>query len=249
MVKRRETEDKGGRNMKKMRYILAGIVAAAVLSGCGAGQEPQQVVQQTQPIMTESLGPETVQETAQEAAPKKEETAPETGEAQSAASDTTQESTAQEAVVGETDEESYYRVKAEKEAVEIELDRLEASFRVGELDEESFRSQKWELELQEEELEDQEDYLEHAVDLAYYQSEPGLPEGDLQSLLQQMQELKKQELELEAATDSLERSYRNEEISREDFIRQMTEAVRSEEALDRQEELLERALERLGYDD
>ena len=29
----------------------------------------------------------------------------------------------------------------------------------------------------------------------------------------------------------------------------MTEAVRSEEALDRQEELLERALERLGYDD
>ena len=249
MVKRRETEDKGGRNMKKMRYILAGIVAAAVLSGCGAGQEPQQVVQQTQPIMTESLGPETVQETAQETAPEKEEAASETGETQSGASDTTQESTAQEAVVGETDEESYYRVKAEKEAVEIELDRLEASFRVGELDEESFRSQKWELELQEEELEDQEDYLEHAVDLAYYQSEPGLPEGDLQSLLQQMQELKKQELELEAATDSLERSYRNEEISREDFIRQMTEAVRSEEALDRQEELLERALERLGYDD
>ena len=245
MVKRRETEDKGGRNMKKMRYILAGIVAAAVLSGCGADREPQQVVQQTQPIMTESLGPETIQETA----PEKEEAASETGETQSGASDTTQESTAQEAVVGETDEESYYRVKAEKEAVEIELDRLEASFRVGELDEESFRSQKWELELQEEELEDQEDYLEHAVDLAYYQSEPGLPEGDLQSLLQQMQELKKQELELEAATDSLERSYRNEEISREDFIRQMTEAVRSEEALDRQEELLERALERLGYDD
>lgn len=245
MVKRREIEDKGGRNMKKMRYILAGIVAAAVLSGCRAGQEPQQVVQQTQPIMTESRGPETIQETA----PEKEEAASETGETQSGASDTTQESTAQEAVVGETDEESYYRVKAEKEAVEIELDRLEASFRVGELDEESFRSQKWELELQEEELEDQEDYLEHAVDLAYYQSEPGLPEGDLQSLLQQMQELKKQELELEAATDSLERSYRNEEISREDFIRQMTEAVRSEEALDRQEELLERALERLGYDD
>lgn len=235
MVKRRETEDKGGRNMKKMRYILAGIVAAAVLSGCGAGQEPQQVVQQTQPIMTESLGPETIQETA----PEKEE----------AASETAQGTAAQETTAVETDEESYYRVKAEKEAVEIELDRLEASFRVGELDEESFRSQKWELELQEEELEDQEDYLEHAVDLAYYQSEPGLPEGDLQSLLQQMQELKKQELELEAATDSLERSYRNEEISREDFIRQMTEAVRSEEALDRQEELLERALERLGYDD
>lgn len=226
--------------MKKMRYMVAGIVAAAVLSGCGAAQEPQQAVQQTQPIMTESLGPETTQETA----PEKEDTASETGEAQSAASDTTQETTAVE-----TDEESYYRVKAEKEAVEIELDRLEASFRVGELDEESFRSQKWELELQEEELEDQEDYLEHAVDLAYYQSEPGLPEGDLQSLLQQMQELKKQELELEATTDSLERSYRNEEISREDFIRQMTEAVRSEEALDRQEELLERALERLGYDD
>lgn len=226
--------------MKKMRYMVAGIVAAAVLSGCGAAQEPQQAVQQTQPIMTESLGPETTQETA----PEKEDTASETGEAQSAASDTTQETTAVE-----TDEESYYRVKAEKEAVEIELDRLEASFRVGELDEESFRSQKWELELQEEELEDQEDYLEHAVDLAYYQSEPGLPEGDLQNLLQQIQELKKQELELEATTDSLERSYRNEEISREDFIRQMTEAVRSEEALDRQEELLERALERLGYDD
>lgn len=235
MVKRRETEDKGGRNMKKMRYMVAGIVAAAALSGCGAPQEPQQVVQQTQPIMTESLGPETTQETA----PEKEETA----------SETAQETSAQETTAVETDEESYYRVKAEKEAVEIELDRLEASFRVGELDEESFRSRKWELELQEEELEDQEDYLEHAVDLAYYQSEPGLPEGDLQSLLQQMQELKKQELELEAATDSLERSYRNEEISREDFIRQMTEAVRSEEALDRQEELLERALERLGYDD
>lgn len=224
MVKRRATEEKGGRNMKKMRYLVAGIVAAAVLSGCGADREPQQVVQQTQPIMTESLGPETVQETAQETA-------------------------AQENTAVEADEESYYRVKAEKEAVEIELDRLEASFRVGELDEESFRSQKRELELQEEELEDQEDYLEHAVDLAYYQSEPGLPEGEPQSLLQQMQELKKQELELEAAADSLERSYRNQEISREDFIRQMTETVRSEEALDRQEELLERALERLGYDD
>ena len=236
--------------MKKMRYLVAGIVAAAVLSGCGAGPEPQQVVQQTQPIMTESLGPETTRETAPETSPEKEETAAqEAGEGQSGASETARETAAQETAAVETDEESYYRVKAEKEAVEIELDRLEASFRVGELDEESFRSQKWELELQEEELEDQEDYLEHAVDLAYYQSEPGLPEGDLQSLLQQMQELKKQELELEAATDSLERSYRNEEISREDFIRQMTEAVRSEEALDRQEELLERALERLGYDD
>ena len=43
------------------------------------------------------------------------------------------------------DEETYYQVKAEKDAVEIDIENLEASFRIGTISQEDFTSQKADL--------------------------------------------------------------------------------------------------------
>lgn len=149
----------------------------------------------------------------------------------------------------EADQESYYRVKAEKDAVDIDIDILEADFRVGKTGREEFISRKAELETKEDELERQENILESAIDLAYYQLEEGLPEGDIQSLISQKYELERRDNELETEEDRLEADYRSGKITRDEYIEQRTQGIREEEELERQDDLLERALERLGYDD
>ena len=209
--------------MKK--YIVIGIVAAA-LAGCGN----QQQTAMTQPIVTEAISAQaqteqTQAETEQAQADQSQTGQPQTEESQAAAG-----TEAASLYTGDpaTDEENYYRIKAEKEAVDVEIDRLEASFRIGDLAAEEFRAQKQALERQENELEYQEELLEHAVDLAYMQAGEALPEGDVRTLLQQDAELERQENELELEMDALERSYRNSEIQREDFISQMTELLRSD---------------------
>ena len=230
--------------MKK--YIVIGIVAAA-LAGCGN----QQQTAMTQPIVTEAISAQAQTEQTQAEAEQAQADQSQTGQPQTEQSQAAAGTEAASLYTGdpETDEENYYRIKAEKEAVDVEIDRLEASFRIGDLAAEEFRAQKQALECQENELEYQEELLEHAVDLAYMQAGEALPEGDVRTLLQQDAELERQENELELEMDALERSYRNSEIQREDFISQMTELLRSEEELERQGDRIERALELQGFDD
>ena len=146
------------------------------------------------------------------------------------------------------DVETYCQVKAEKDAVEIEIDNLEAAYRVGSLDQQSFQSQRAALQNQERELDWQEEMLEDMAEMYFYQNVE-LPQGDIQSLLDQLAQVDSEKYEQENQERQLKLQYRNGEISREDFISGMKESIRQEEELDVREELLEDSLERLGWDD
>ena len=236
--------------MKKYLFVTAA-VAAALISGCGAKEEPAGL---TQAISESSVSADTAAESF--AKTSTEASMQETSEAsQTAADPQTADSglgaTALQGTSGDisADAERYYRVKAEKDAVEIDIENLEASYRVGELDRAGFEAQRMELKAEEDSLDMEEDMLEAAMDLYYYQSGEALPEGDPQTLMDESMELKMSESELEIEDHRLEADYRSGAISREDFIEKKTEIVRSEEELDRREDLLERTLERMGYDD
>ena len=146
------------------------------------------------------------------------------------------------------DIETYCQVKAQKDAVEIEIDNLEAAYRVGSLDQQSFQSQRAALQNQERELDWQEEMLEDMAEMYFYQNVE-LPQGDIQSLLDQLAQVDSEKYEQENQERQLKLQYRNGEISREDFISGMKESIRQEEELDVREELLEDSLERLGWDD
>lgn len=252
--------------MKK--YMLIGIMTAGLLMGC----QNQSETQMTQPIVTAEIGSAADAEAASGTGTKTQTNTGAQSVSENGAGEgpsdhvqnsgkSTEGKTVENAVSSvldagsvytgdiETDTENYYKVKAEKDAIDIDIDKLEASYRIGELDTESFRAQKQELKKQEDILDAQEEVLENAVDLAYYQSERNIPEGDIKSLLEQERELKTEENALEIEEEMLELSYKSGEISREEFIKKQTELIRREEALDRRDEEIELALELQGWDD
>ena len=210
------------------RIILTGVTAMLLLAGC-AGQG--QSTAMTQPIASaQSQESQSVQAQAPESSQAAQAALP------SASSDLAQ------------DIETYCQVKAQKDAVEIEIDNLEAAYRVGSLDQQSFQSQRAALQNQERELDWQEEMLEDMAEMYFYQNVE-LPQGDIQSLLDQLAQVDSEKYEQENQERQLKLQYRNGEISREDFISGMKESIRQEEELDVREELLEDSLERLGWDD
>lgn len=212
-------------------YIAAGLLSAGVLMGCGqqaTAAEPVSAAM-TQPIQTTAALLQGGQETS--ASGMEKETVKPSGDL-------------------ETDLSAYARLKAEEEAAEIDIDNLEAAFRVGSIDQESLKSQKAELIQNLQGLERQADILENAIDLAYYEEKgSSLPEGDIKSLLSEKLALESQQSQNELLQEQLEYAYRNGETEREEFIQEYAGYVRTEEELDRREELLENALELQGYDD
>ena len=116
------------------------------------------------------------------------------------------------------------------------------------MDETSFQSQRTALRDQKRELDRQEEVLEDMVEMYYYQTME-IPQGDIQSLLDQLSQVNSQKNDQESQESQLKLQYRNGEISREDFITAMQENISLEEELDVKEELLEDSLERLGWDD
>ena len=241
------------------RIILTGVTAMFLLAGC-AGQG--QSTAMTQPIASaQSQESQSVQAQAPESSQAAQ---PQTAAGQSSSGAADAQTTAsQEAAVQTTaaqaalpsassdlaqDIETYCQVKAQKDAVEIEIDNLEAAYRVGSLDQQSFQSQRAALQNQERELDWQEEMLEDMAEMYFYQNVE-LPQGDIQSLLDQLAQVDSEKYEQENQEHQLKLQYRNGEISREDFISGMKENIRQEEELDVREELLEDSLERLGWDD
>lgn len=149
----------------------------------------------------------------------------------------------------EADAESYYRAKAEQDAIHIDIAKLEADFRVGKLSKEDFSAQKSQLEAEKDALDREEDRLEDSLDLAYSQSSPSLPSGSLEELRSMASELEQKEHQLEDQEDALEQSYWSGDVTRDDFIAQQIELIRTEETMDREADLLEDALEAMGFDD
>lgn len=247
------------------RFILTGpfigAAAAALLTACGQSQSTGM----TQPIAASTAQVQTV---------RTEETSPAAGE--TAAGNTTagnmagaeniaaEETTAAGGALApsetaqtsyptasgdpQQDQDTYCRVKAEQDAIEIEISNLEAVYRVGSMDETSFQSQRTALRDQKRELDRQEEVLEDMVEMYYYQTME-IPQGDIQSLLDQLSQVNSQKNDQESQESQLKLQYRNGEISREDFITAMQENISLEEELDVKEELLEDSLERLGWDD
>ena len=219
---------------KAAKTAASSILLALFLSGCAQGNPVK-----TQPItsMESSSAPQT------EAAAflPSDSTKTAASESSPAASDLTASL--------EADAESYYRAKAEQDAIHIDIAKLEADFRVGKLSKDDFLAQKSQLVSQEDALDREEDRLEDSLDLAYYQSNPSLPSGNLEKLRSMASELEQKEHQLEAQEDALEQSYWTGEITRDDFIARQIEIIRNEENLDREEELLEEAMEAMGFDD
>lgn len=213
----------------------------------------------TQPIAATTAQVQTVQETVSSTSAGGTESGDRTGEETVTAAETTAGTAAAPSETAQTsyptasgdpqqDQDTYCRVKAEQDAIEIEISNLEAAYRVGSMDEPSFQSQRTALRDQKRELDRQEEMLEDMVEMYYYQTME-IPQGDIQSLLDQLSQVNSQKNDQESQESQLKLQYRNGEISREDFITAMQENIGLEEELDVKEELLEDSLERLGWDD
>ena len=237
------------------RFILTGAAAAVLLTACGQGQSTGM----TQPIAATTAQVPTVQETVSSTSAGGTESGDRTGEETVTAAETTAGTAAAPSETAQTsyptasgdpqqDQDTYCRVKAEQDAIEIEISNLEAAYRVGSMDEPSFQSQRTALRDQKRELDRQEEMLEDMVEMYYYQTME-IPQGDIQSLLDQLSQVNSQKNDQKSQESQLKLQYRNGEISREDFITAMQENISLEEELDVKEELLEDSLERLGWDD
>ena len=235
------------------KAAASGILLALLLAGCS-----QKNPVKTQPISSMESSSQTTDEASQKAAASAESSQagvlPEetaslpAGQAETAASAAAQAASDQAGSL-EADAESYYRAKAEQDAIHIDIAKLEADFRVGKLSKEDFIAQKSQLEAEKDALDREEDRLEDSLDLAYYQSNPSFPSGSLEELRSMESELEQKEHQLEAQEDALEQSYWAGEVTRDDFIAQQIELIWTEETMDREEELLEDALDAMGYDD
>lgn len=243
--------------MKKI--FLTAVAMTFVLAGCSQPQETKmtQEIQATETVVTAETG--TDDGTAAETAAQAETTVQAETQAQTEnqaqtqstpenASDTQSQSEISSGDI-ETDEDNYFSIKAEKDAVDIEIDNLEASYRIGEVDEAAFLEKKRELEAREDELERQEERLEDVIDRYYRQNTPALESTDVNELQVLLQSLSQQENELEQQEDALEMEYRSGEKTREEFITEQKEILRQLESVERQEEQVEDALEMLGWDD
>lgn len=238
------------------RVIFTGVIAAALITGCAKEDN----LSMTQPIAvtTAQVQPGLSQPergiSGGDLSISEEQGAlsgvPAAGEsAQEAATEPVKLPDMAE-ITGDTqkDRETYYRIKAEKEAVELDIDILEAAFRVGGVDQDSFYSQKRALKEQEDLLDMQEELLEDVVEHSYYR-EQAIPQGDIDSLLDEFRQAKIEKRTAENQCDQLEDQYRAGQISREEFAAQYQEAARREDEADAREEILEEALEMLGWDD
>ena len=170
---------------------LTGLTAALLLTGCAGTSSGNKTQEITDTTITASEAQS--QEGSQSALNTSDDASGTDGALSSDTSSEGQKAAASQAasqtslsdiVTGDQakDEETYYQVKAEKDAVEIDIENLEASFRIGTISQEDFTSQKADLKTQEDYLDAQEEILEDSLDLAYRKSNPALPEGTAEEL-------------------------------------------------------------------
>ena len=195
------------------RFILTGAAAAVLLTACGQGQSTGM----TQPIAATTAQVQTVQETVSSTSAGGTESGDRTGEETVTAAETTAGTAAAPSETAQTsyptasgdpqqDQDTYCRVKAEQDAIEIEISNLEAAYRVGSMDEPSFQSQRTALRDQKRELDRQEEMLEDMVEMYYYQTME-IPQGDIQSLLDQLSQVNSQKNDQESQESQLKLQY------------------------------------------
>ena len=133
---------------------LTGLTAALLLTGCAGTSSGNKTQEITDTTITASEAQ--FQEGSQSALNTSDDASGTDGTLSSDTSSEGQNAAASQAasqtsfsdiVTGDQakDEETYYQVKAEKDAVEIDIENLEASFRIGTISQEDFTSQKADL--------------------------------------------------------------------------------------------------------
>lgn len=248
--------------MIKKNYFAAVLLAAA-LTGCSGqtAQPTQEIMPQNVPsditaaqtaaeteteAMTESVT-ESAAEAAASAPAGTEAAAPEdSGTSASSAEETPEE------LLGRM-----YLVKAEKEALDVEEDLLEADVRTGKLTREEFLQKEMELEQKEDALELSENEIELALKKQFWTRGSLLPEDfaaslesmELEELLNLLRENELEEDKNELEEERLKMQYLNGEITREAFLTAQAELERASDLLEAKEDMIEYRLKLLGWDD
>ncbi|WP_343210692.1 hypothetical protein [Anaerolentibacter hominis] len=152
--------------------------------------------------------------------------------------------------------DQYYLAAAEKEAVEIQIEKVEQQYRMGKLSQEEFNERYQELEIRYQELDQSKKDLKGKIKELGWDHEipleakdlPALPESKSQ-LIRLMEEYDRQEDELEEEIDRLENAYYNGDIELEDFKEQTAELEKQADLADYCKDEIEDKLEALGWDD
>ena len=156
--------------------------------------------------------------------------------------DTTAASTITEETI-----ENYYKMVAEEKAIEADIEKLEQQFHTKAIDANTFQSQKTALKQQENTLEAQIDALEYQIPISLPQN--WVDTTNMEQMIQKLKEVELAEKQLELSLDQAEQNYINNTISREDYISQVIELEKQNDIFDKQDDILEEALEALGWDD
>ena len=143
---------------------------------------------------------------------------------------------------------AYAQAKAQEEATDIEIDLLEANFRIGQVTSEEFQNQKISLEQQKAMYELQADQQEVLIPM--FQPEEGwVDTSNPEALFTKTRELKPQEDALELELERLELEYASGNITRDEFLQQSEASYQQEFLVEQQLDWLEDMLELMGYDD
>lgn len=221
--------------MKKISFALI-LCLCAGLSACASSQPAQGVAttsQMTQPIVTDN-GLNTASSAA---ASSQSGTAP--GTASTPASSAELEDILKQ----------YYDTKAEVSALSVDIAILDADFRIGKIESAAFQEQKAALLTQRAEQEFNEEMLEHQAEMMIPYTMPDLANADINELFNQYHEAKVAEDAADLEGNMLMEQYRSGQISREEFVSQMAVLEREADEADRRADILEDALEMLGFDD
>ena len=143
--------------------------------------------------------------------------------------------------------ENYYKMVAEEKAIEADIEKLEQQFHTKAIDANTFQSQKTALKQQENTLEAQIDALEYQIPISLPQN--WVDTTNMEQMIQKLKEVELAEKQLELSLDQAEQNYINNTISREDYISQVIELEKQNDIFDKQDDILEEALEALGWDD
>lgn len=205
----------------KKNILCIVICLSSILYGCALQNLPKETVM-TQEVMTQSI-------------------------ATQAAETVMPDSNSDSSSISEEDRQKrLYYVKAQQEAIEIEIEELESQFRVGMLEEDLFRQRKSDLQSENMLYDKEEDELEFIIGK---QSKRDLPSGSAEELLTQLEAIEWEYNRMEEMEDNLEQEYRMETLSKADYVEKQAELMKQKEELDEQADLLEDALELKGWDD
>ncbi|MBS4960509.1 MAG: hypothetical protein KHZ62_06800 [Clostridiales bacterium] len=149
--------------------------------------------------------------------------------------------------------QSYYTIKAEEKALEIEEEQLKINFRIGSVGNTEFEQQKLYFSQQENILDLEEDTIENYLKQLNFTGNELIPQEikelfhseNRQQIYELYENLELEEDSLDLEEDTLETQYLSNKMTREEFIAKQSDLEKRDFMLECQLDYLET----LGYDD